>query len=116
MSCKCLLNYAIHLHDCILINVHMIANCTIVYHRPTGDLMMPQGLQVMRPLSMAGLQRLCTTTKELFNNNFPSFYLAVSGAVMALHCQTVIRLHDECPIVLCYSSSCGTGEYFADDP
>ena len=63
----------------------MIANCTIVYHRPTGDLMMPQGLQVMRPLSIAGLQRLCTTTKELFNNNFPSFYLAVSGAVMALH-------------------------------
>ena len=28
---------------------------------------------------------------------------------MALHFDKIISIHDECPIILCFSSSCGTG-------
>ena len=39
-----------------------------------------------------------------------SFCMAVSGGVMALHYEKVLEIQDECPLVLCYSASCGTGE------
>ena len=68
---------------------------------------MPPMLQVVRPLNVLGVQKLLEVAKQFYDYNFMSFYLAISGAVMALHCQEVIN--DECPIVMCYSSSCGTG-------
>ena len=67
---------------------------------------MPPMLQVVRPLNVLGVQKLLEVAKQFYDNNF---YLAISGAVMALHCQEVININDECPIVMCYSSSCGTG-------
>ena len=71
---------------------------------------MPPMHPVVRPLNVLGVQKVLEVAKQFYDNNFMSFYLAISGAVMALHCQEVININDECPIVMCYSSSCGTGK------
>ena len=85
--------------------------CSIYYtHRPTGDSSLPPALSIVEPLGLAGWQALCATAQRCLNNNFCSFFMAMSGAVMALHFHNVMSLHDECPIILCYSPSCGTGE------
>ena len=63
-------------------------------------------------MSAKGFQKLCATAQECLSNNFLSFFAAVSGAVMSLHFEQVVHLNDECPIVMCYSSSCGTGKYY----
>ena len=73
--------------------------------------MLPSTLSIALPLCPDGFQRLCRTPLRCLKNNFYSFFLAVSGGVMALHYQKVLEIQDECPLVLCYSASCGTGEY-----
>ena len=80
--------------------------------RPNADSMLPSTLSIALPLCPDGFQRLCRTALRCLKNNFYSFFiLAVSGGVMALHYEKVLEIQDECPLVLCYSASCGTGEY-----
>ena len=109
-----------HYRSAILI---LIVICTltiivtpVIQNRPTGDSVMPPTLLIERRLHMSarGFQKLCATAQECLSNNFLSLFVAVSGAVMGLHFKRVVRLNDECPIVMCCSSLCGTGKYYIE--
>ena len=78
--------------------------------RPNADSVLPSTLSIALPLCPDGFQQLCRTALQCLKNNFYSFFLAVSGGVMAHHYEKVLEIQDECPLVLCYSASCGTGE------
>ncbi len=72
---------------------------------------MPPTLSISLPLGQSGLLRLFSAAIGSLGNNFYSFFVAVSGAVMGLQFQKLVEIQDECPIVLLYSASVGTGKY-----
>ena len=88
----------------------VFAHVSVPTCRPNADSVLPSTLSIALPLCPDGFQQLCRTALRCLKNNFYSFFLAVSGGVMALHYEKVLEIQDKCPLVLCYSVSCGTGE------
>ena len=52
---------------------------------------------------------LLSLTRQCLVNNFVSSFLTVAGAVLLLHYESILDMQDECPVVLCYSSTSGAG-------
>ena len=56
---------------------------------------------------LKGIQNVLKAAKECIRDNFQSFYQVLSGA---MHFEEIIELQAECPMVLAYSETPGTGE------
>lgn len=65
---------------------------------------------VSTPLSSNTLTELLKITKKCLKNNFLSSFLTVAGAAVLLHYKSILDVQDECPLLLCFSSTPGTGE------
>jgi len=59
---------------------------------------------------LKGIQSVVKAAKECLGHNFLSFYQVLSGMCMAMHFEDIIELQAECPMVLAYSETPGTGE------
>ena len=62
---------------------------------------------------LKGIQNLLKAAKECLRDNFQSFFQVLSGMCMAMHFEELIALQAECPMVLAYSETPGTGKYSA---
>ena len=69
-------------------------------------------ISIVTPLSTAPLVNLIRTTKRCLDNNFYSSMFTLAGAAILLHYEQVLGLQDECPLVLCFSQSPGSGKTF----
>ncbi len=61
------------------------------------------------PFSLEPLKKLLATERRCLDNNFVSGFLTLVGSVVAFHYSSIIDIHEECPLVLCYSKGSGTG-------
>ena len=68
-------------------------------------------LPIHLPLELAPLAEMLKTAKLCLCNNFISSFITLVGAIIAFHYESIMDIQDECPLILCYSSSSGTGMY-----
>ena len=66
-------------------------------------------IPVKTPLSPQPMVHLLKVSKKCLDNNFLSSLITLAGAVIILHYEDVLGMQDECPLVLCFSQSPGTG-------
>ena len=66
---------------------------------------------ISTPLSVEPMIQLLKISKKCLGNNFISSFLTVAGAGVLLHYESILGMQDECPLMLCYSSKPGTGNY-----
>ena len=66
-------------------------------------------ISVITPLSPQPMIHLLRITKRCLDNNFLSSLVTLAGAVIVLHYEDVLGIQDECPLVLCFSPSPGSG-------
>ena len=95
-------------------------NCNNLYPVPLVDYRNDEYLQlqyksrvnpvpVATPLCANSLVDILSLTRQCLVNNFVSSFLTVAGAVLLLHYESILDMQDECPLVLCYSSTSGAG-------
>ena len=84
--------------------------CRNACYRPVLDVeryLVPA--KVHLPPRNGKLSDLLEVAKECLNNNFFSCFATVAGSLLLFHYEYIQEKHSCCPLVLCYSTSCGTG-------
>jgi len=66
-------------------------------------------VEVKLPLCLEPFVSLLGAAKECLQNNFLSCFATIAGSATLFHYQSICEQQDTCPLVLCYSTSCGTG-------
>ena len=64
---------------------------------------------IFLPLRLQPLQDLIRVMREYLGNNFLSGFATIAASIIIFHYQSVLNQQDECPLILCYSHSNGTG-------
>ena len=67
-------------------------------------------LPISLPPSSEPLILLLKMAKKCLGNNFMSSFMTTAGCVMAFHYTSLLEIQDECPLILCYSKTSGTGK------
>ena len=67
-------------------------------------------VHISLPLSSTPMINLLKLTKKCLHNNFHSSVLTLAGAVIVLHYEDILGMQDECPLILCFSQSSGSGK------
>ena len=69
-------------------------------------------INILTPLSDKPMVNLLMLTKQCLGNNFESSVLTLAGALIILHYEDILGMQDECPLILCFSKSSGSGKAY----
>ena len=62
------------------------------------------------PLNINHFVVMLKAAKACLLNNFLSCFATIAGSLVLFHYETIREQKDACPLIMCYSSSCGTGK------
>ena len=66
---------------------------------------------VRLPLDKTRFSCLLEAAKACMTNNFFSCFATIAGSLLFFHYEYIKEQQSSCPLILCYSTSCGTGMY-----